>query len=187
MSILGLDYETIEVNVGAREQKSPAHLRLNSMGQVPVLVDRGAVISDSTAILVYLAKKYGSKNWLPDTPLEAAQVQRWLSVASGEIAYGIAAARQVTLFGASHHPEVVISRSHAILAVVDEELAESDWLAGPGPTIADIALYSYVERAPEGNVDRSSYSHVNRWVRRMEAIPGFIPLIRSPVGLELNA
>lgn len=187
LSVLGIDYETIEVDLRAREQKSPAYLNLNRLGQVPVLVDGDTVIADSTAILVYLARKYAPKRWLPDTPNEAAEVQRWLSVASGEVSYGIAAARLITLFGARRNADEVIERSHATLAVLDEELNARDWIAGLEPTIADIALYGYVERAPEGNVDRSRYSNVNRWLRRIEAMPGFIPFQRSSVGLEAAA
>jgi glutathione S-transferase len=184
LSILGIAYETIEIDLREREQKSPEHLKLNPLGQVPVLVDGDDVVADSTAILVYLARKYAPKSWLPDTPYEAAQVQRWLSVASGEVTYGLAAARLITLFGAPRNAEETIGRSHAILAVLDEELAQRDWIAGAEPTIADIALYSYVERAPEGNVDRSPYANVDRWLRSVEALPGFIPFQRSPVGLE---
>jgi glutathione S-transferase len=184
LSILGIAHETIEVDLRVREQKSPEHLRLNPLGQVPVLVDGEDVITDSTAILVYLARKYAPKSWLPDTPYEAAQVQRWLSVASGEVTYGLAAARLITLFGAARNAEETIGRSHTILAVLDETLARNYWVAGAVPTIADIALYSYVERAPEGNVDRSQYAHVTRWLGSVEALPGFIPFQRSPVGLE---
>src|SRR5580698_9725247 len=81
LALLGLPYETIEVDFGAKEQKSSAYLRINALGQVPVLVDGAHVIADSNAILVYLAKKYALGSWLPETPYEAAQVQRWLSVA----------------------------------------------------------------------------------------------------------
>jgi glutathione S-transferase len=187
LSILGLDYETMEVDLRAGAQESPTHLNLNRFGQVPVLVDEEAVISDSNAILVYLAKKYAPPSWLPDTPSEAAQVQRWLSVAAGEITYGLAAARLITLFGAARNPVEVIGRSHAILAVIDAELAQREWIAGPAPTVADLALYSYIERAAEGNVDRSAYSNVSRWLRRVEASPGFIHFQASPVGLQTDA
>ncbi|GAB2872951.1 glutathione S-transferase [Paraburkholderia jirisanensis] len=187
LSLLAIPYEHVEVDLATREQKSPEHLRLNPLGQVPVLADGDVVLADSTAILVYLAKKYAPAGWLPDTPAEAARVQRWLSIASGEITYGLAAARLITLFGAARNAEEVTGRSHAILAVLDAELAQTDWLAGSTVTIADIAAYSYVDRAPEGNVDRSRYSNVSRWLRRVEALPGFIPFTRSPVGLEVAA
>ncbi|MFX5085475.1 glutathione S-transferase N-terminal domain-containing protein, partial [Acinetobacter baumannii] len=77
----------------------------NPFGQVPVLEDDGVVIADSNAILVYLAKKAGRGDWLPEDPVGAAAVQRWLSVAAGELAYGPAAARLVTVFGAKFNAE----------------------------------------------------------------------------------
>lgn len=187
LSVLGMDYELVEVDVARGETRLPAHLHLNPLGQVPVLVDGDLVMADSTAILVYLAKRYAPPGWLPDTPVEAAQVQRWLSIASGEIAYGLAAARLITLFGLPFDAEEAIGRAHAVLAVLDETLAQRDWVVGGAPTIADLALYSYVERAPEGNVDRSAYANVNRWLARIEALPGFMPLQRSAVGLEAAA
>ena len=88
LSLLGVDHELIAVNLPQREHKSAEFLTLNPFGQIPVLVDGALTIADSTAILVYLAKKYGRTDWLPDTPEGAARVQRWLSVASGEVAFG---------------------------------------------------------------------------------------------------
>ena len=69
LSLLGLNYERISVNILKNEQKAPEYMKLNPLGQVPTLVDGNAVISDSTAALVYLAKKYDSSgHWLPDDP-----------------------------------------------------------------------------------------------------------------------
>jgi len=69
--------------------------------------------------------------------------------------------------------------------VLDGELAEITWIAAtPKPSIADIALYSYIDRAPEGNVDLTPYPNVRAWLRRVEALPGFVPLQKTRVGLE---
>jgi glutathione S-transferase len=86
VSLLGLPHELVEVDLGAGAHKSPEFLKLNPFGQVPVLEDDGVVIADSNAILVYLAKKAGRTDWLPEDPSGAAAVQRWLSVAAGEVA-----------------------------------------------------------------------------------------------------
>jgi len=62
-----------------------------------VLQDGGVTLADSNAILVYLAKRYGAEtHWLPDEPEAAARVQRWLSIAAGEVRYGPAMARMIT-------------------------------------------------------------------------------------------
>ncbi len=183
LSLLGLPHELIEVDLASGAHKTADFLALNPFGQVPVLDDHGVVVADSNAILVYLAKKAGRADWLPEDPQGAAAVQRWLSVAAGEIAYGPAAARLVTVFGARFDAAEVIARAHTILAKLESHLAARQWLVGESPTIADVAIYSYVARAPEGNVDLAGYAAVNAFLRRVEALPGFVPFIRTPAGL----
>ncbi|WP_342113266.1 glutathione S-transferase family protein [Pseudoduganella sp. OTU4001] len=183
LSLLGLDYELVEVDLMKAEQKTEAFLKLNPFGQVPVLEDHGIVIPDSNAILVYLATRYGDSNWLPKDAVGAANVQRWLSVAAGEIASGPATARIINLFNKSTDPADAIARAHRILALIDGTLHGREWIAAGWPTIADVALYSYIARAPEGNVDLAAYRNVNAWLARVEALPRFQPFIKSPVGL----
>jgi glutathione S-transferase len=183
LSLIGAPHELVEVDLMAGAHKSPAFLNLNRFGQVPVLDDDGTIISDSNAILVYVAKKFSKTDWLPEAPAAAAAVQRWLSVAAGQIAFGPAAARLITLFGAKFNAEDVIGRAHAVLKVIDEELADRKWIAADNPTIADVALYSYIARAPEGNVDLSTYRNVNAWLGRIETLPGFVAFQKSPFGL----
>ena len=187
VSLLGIPHELIEVDLKSGAHKKPEFLALNPFGQVPVLDDDGTIVSDSNAILVYLAKKFGKTGWLPEDPRGAASVQRWLSVAAGEIAYGPAAARLITVFGAKYNPDDVIGRAHVLLKRVEAHLADREWLVGDHPTIADVSFYSYVARAPEGNVDLSAYPRVNALLRRIEALPGFVPFVETPVGLAAAA
>ncbi|WP_312429767.1 glutathione S-transferase [Achromobacter sp.] len=186
-SLLGLNAELVEVDLKSGAHKKPEFLALNPFGQVPVLEDDGVAISDSNAILVYIAKKSGQRAWLPEDARGAAAVQRWLSVAAGEIAYGPAAARLITVFGANYNAEEVIGRAHAVLNKLEAHLAGRDWLAADHPTIADVAIYSYVARAPEGNVDLSAYPAVKGFLGRVEALPGFVPFVQTPAGLTANA
>lgn len=183
LSILGADFELVKVDLQSGAHKGPDFLKLNRFGQVPVLDDSGTILSDSNAILVYLAKKYGEQNWLPETALGAAAVQRWLSVAAGEIAAGPARARLITVFGARYDATEVVAAAHRILTLIEQELSGKEWIAALHPTIADIALYSYIANAPEGNVDLSAYPAIGTWLRRVEAIKGFVPFTRTPVGL----
>lgn len=111
---LAIEHEETFVDLAKGAHKTLEYLKLNALGQIPVLVDGEHVISDSNAILVYLAKKSGDSKWLPDSPAQAAAVQRWLSVAAGQIAFGPAAARLVTVFGGKFNAEEVIARAHAI-------------------------------------------------------------------------
>ncbi|NMZ43373.1 glutathione S-transferase [Pseudomonas oryzihabitans] len=183
-SLLGLAPEMVEVDLAAGEHRTPAFLALNPFGQVPVLEDDGVIVADSNAILVYLAKKLGRTDWLPEDPAGAAAVQRWLSVAAGELAYGPAAARLITVFGSRLNPEEVIARAHVLLARLEVHLANRDWLAADHPTIADVALYSYLAGAPEGNVDLAPYIAVRAFLQRLEALPGFVPFPQTAAGLR---
>lgn len=183
LSLLGVEFDLVEVDLAARQHKSADFLRLNAFGQVPMLEDDGFAIADSNAILVYLAGKYGRKDWYPDDALGSARVQRWLSIAAGQLVQGPASARLVTLFGAKIDAQTAIDRAHALLAVIETELKQTGWLAADRPTIADIALYSYVARAPEGNVVLDNYPRVRAWLERIEALPGFVPFAVHPVGL----
>lgn len=187
LSLLGLPHEIVHVDLPGGAHKTPQFLKLNSFGQVPVLDDNGVIITDSIAILVYLAKKYGKTTWLPETPREAAAVQKWLSVAAGELAYGPGAARLIVVFKAPFHAEEVIARAHRILTLIDAALEGHEWIAAATPTIADVALYSYIAQAPEGNVDLSAYTNVNAWLKRVEQLPGFVPFQQTSAGLRIAA
>lgn len=63
------------------EHKSEPFLKLNPLGQVPVLIDGDVVIRDSQAILVDLARRYGGKNWLPTEAEAMSKIMQWLSMA----------------------------------------------------------------------------------------------------------
>lgn len=185
LSLLKLNHDVVLIDFANGEHKSDEHLARNALGEVPVLEEEGAFIADSNAILVYLARKYGARHWLPVDPLKEAEVQRWLSVASGQIAFGPCAARRNILFGANFNQAEVEARARQTLSVMDQMLSERDWIAGTAqPTIADIALFSYVERAPEGNIALAPFVHVLAWIKRVEALPHFVPMPRSAVGME---
>jgi len=182
-SLLGVPVELVPVDLAQGAHKRPDYLALNTLGQVPVLEDDEVVVADSCAILVYLSKKLGRTDWLPEDAQGAARVQRWLAVAAGQLAAGPAAARLVTVFGAALDAPALIARSHALLVVLDQELRARAFLAAERPTIADVALYTYVAHAPEGNVSLEAYPSVRAWLGRVEALPGFVPMRRSKVGL----
>lgn len=184
LSLLGLPHELVDVDLMKGAHKTPEFLQMNPFGQVPVLDDQGLIVSDSNAILVYLARKYDQAGrWLPEDAAGQAAVQAWLSVAAGQIAYGPASARLITVFGAQLNAQDVIARAHQLLRVMDRVLGRRDYLAGAAATLADIAGYSYVYAAPEGNVDLSAYPQVRAWLARIEALRGFVPFQRTAVGL----
>lgn len=183
LSLLGVKADVIDVDLANGAHKKPDFLKLNPFGQVPVLEDDGVIVNDSNAILVYLATKLGRKDWLPEDLLTVARIQKWLSVAAGEIAYGPAAARLITVFGADFRADEVVARAHHILGLINAELAQNRFITGDRPTIADIALYSYIVSAPEGNVDLAPHPDVRHWLARIEALPGFVAFPKTAIGL----
>ena len=184
LSILGLSADIIDVDLAKGAQKNAEFLQKNRFGQVPVLEDSETTLSDSNAILIYLASKYdATRQWLPQDALAAAEVQRFLSFAAGKVAYGPAAARLVNVFGAGLDHEAAIGDSHAFLANIDAHLEGRDWLATDKPTIADVANYAYIAHAPEGDVSLENYANIRAWLQRIEQLPGFVPMQATAVGL----
>jgi glutathione S-transferase len=184
LSLLNLTTELVFVDLAKGALKQPEFLAKNPLGQVPVLDDNGTLLTDSNAILVYLASAYGAGRWLPTDAVGAAQVQRWLSIAAGQIASGPARARLITVFGAPYNAEEVIAQSHALLKVIEGELRGRQFLVGEQPSIADIASYTYIAHAPEGNVSLAEYPNIRAWLARIEALPRFVPMQRAAVGLQ---
>ena len=185
LALLGLPFELVDVDLAAGAHKRPDFLAMNPFGQVPVIQDGEVTLADSNAILVYLARRYAAdvEQWLPSDPLAAAHVQRWLSVAAGLLAFGPAYARVIQLFKSPASPDDAIARAHGLFKVMEQQLGQSAFLTGSTPTLADVANYSYVARAPEGNVSLADYPQLRAWLARMEALPRFLPMVKSPIGL----
>jgi glutathione S-transferase len=78
----------------------------------------------------------------------------------------------------------VIAQSHALLKVIEAELSGRQYLVGEQPSIADVASYSYIAHAPEGNVSLADYPNLRAWLARIEALPRFVPMQRTAVGLQ---
>ncbi|KZY40497.1 glutathione S-transferase, partial [Roseovarius sp. HI0049] len=173
--------EPVDLDMANGAHKAPDYLKLSPLGQVPAIDDNGTTLSDSNAILTYLAARYGDEaTWTGTSPAEKAEVQRWLSIAAGEIASGPCAARLVTVFGVEIDHETAKAKAHALFKVMDAHLEGRDWLAANRPTLADIAGYSYIAHAPEGGVSLSPYPNIRAWIARIEALPGFVGMPRSP-------
>lgn len=178
LGLLGLPHELVHVDLLAGAHKQPAFLSKNAFGEVPVLEDGEVTLADSTAILIYLAERYDrdARFW-PRAPEGRAQVQRWLSVASGALAQGPSVARKVKLLGAKLDYERAVTVTRSLFGVLESELQQRRFLVGSSPTLADIALYAYVARAPEGDISLEPYPSIGAWLSRIEALPGFVPML----------
>ncbi|MEH6403597.1 MAG: glutathione S-transferase [Sneathiella sp.] len=181
-NLADLAHEMVLVDLAAGEQKQGPFLSLNPFGQVPVLEDGETVLTDSNAILTYLARKY-APTWYPEDPIVAAQIQRFLSLAAGEVNYGSATARLINVFGAGLDKARAADVAAWAHERLEAHLVGRDWLVGDQPTIADVALYTYTAHAPEGDVDLAPYINVRAWLARIEALPGFKAMQQTKVGL----
>ncbi len=184
LSLLGRPVELIHVDLMTKAQKTAEFLAMNPFGQVPVIQDGDDTVSDANAILVYLAHKYAPNTWLPLDPAKAAEVQRWLSVAAGLLAFGPATARLVVLFKLPISNVEAIDRANSLFGVMEKILTAAPFLTGENPTLADVANYSYIAHAPEGFISIQPYPNLRAWLKRIEALSGFVPMMVSPVGLN---
>lgn len=146
-SISGIAHDIINVKLADGEHKQAEFLALNPAGQVPVIKDGTTVVSDSNAILVYLARKY-APSYIPQDPAEEAEVQKFLSFAAGEIAFGPAAARLINVFKAPLDADFAKATADKVLTKLNNHLLDRNFLVGDKPSIADVAIYSYVAHAP---------------------------------------
>lgn len=182
MALLGLSYETVDLDMANGAHKKPDFLKISPFGQVPAINDNGAFFSDSNGIIFNLAIRYGdTPKWVGYDASEAAEIVRWLSVAAGEIASGPCSARLVTVFGAPLDHAQCIAKSHALFKIMDSQLQDKNFLVAERLTLADIACYSYVAHAPEGGVSLEPYPNIRNWLSGIEAQPNFVGMAKSPV------
>ena len=181
-SLAGIAHEIITVDLPNGAHKAPSFLALNPAGQVPVIEDGATIVTDSNAILVYLARKY-APSFLPSDPVLEAEVQKFLTLAAGELAFGPAAARLINIFNAPLDPDFCTGTAAKVLSKVEAHMEDRDYLVGSAPTIADVAIYSYTAHAPEGGISLKPYPNIRRLLRNIEALKGFKPMAVTKVGL----
>ncbi|WP_317055368.1 glutathione S-transferase family protein [Roseovarius rhodophyticola] len=151
LALLGLAYETIDLDMANGAHKAPDYLRISPFGLVPAIDDNGYTLADSNAILIYLVQTYAKDtHWLPTDPKNAAEVQRWLTIAADNIYSGPCAARLVKLFGVPLDHTASVQKAHELFKIMNAHLEGRTWLATDQITIADVAGYSYIAHAPEG-------------------------------------
>jgi glutathione S-transferase len=186
-ALLKVDLEIVELDYFSDEQHSEKFLKINPKGEVPALVDGDIVLTDSAAILVYLAGKFSDKNtWWSDDLVEQAKIVDWLAFAASWVQYGVFTARAILSFKGPYNGLGLESteqtlkeakvRGHKSLVILDGVLKEREWLANNRPTVADIAVFVYVALAPMGDISLEPYPNVRAWIERIKALPNFIKI-----------
>ncbi|GGE04752.1 glutathione S-transferase [Aureimonas endophytica] len=173
-----LELRAVDFHPG-EEHLTPALLALNPAGSLPILEDGELVLTESAAILTYLAAR-SAPAWLPDGPEETARVQQWL---------GFAHRLTASLGGARLHEMLVrpgdIDRLQAEgvaalreleAGLVERRLRGQPFLAAGRPTIADIACFPYVALAPDGGVSLDPYPAIRLWSRALRSLDRFVEM-----------
>jgi glutathione S-transferase len=166
---LGHDYRWIDTDVMSGVTRSPGFLAINPAGQTPtVVLEDGRALAQSNAILGYFGE---GTAFVPGDPYDRARMYEWLFWEQYSHEPYIAVARfQRALAGkpASDIEPRLMERGHAALARMEAALVDRDWLAGDGPTLADLALVAYTRVAPEGDFELERYPAVVAWIGRVE-------------------
>jgi glutathione S-transferase len=173
-ALVGIPIEIYATDFMAGEHKTSKFIAMNPLGEVPILDDKGTILRDSQAILVYLASKYAGEAWLPKDPANAAKVMQWLSTAANEVQHGPGDARLVDLFGYKLDKATAIANSKRILPIFEAHLGNNNWLEMGRVTIADIACFPYIALAHDGGVSLEPYPNIRAWIARIKALPNFI-------------
>jgi len=174
-----LDIRPVDFHPGA-EHRGPELLALNPAGSIPILEDEDLMLTESSAMLVYLAAK-AAPEWLgSDGAEETARVQQWLSF-SHRLTASLGGARLHEMLLRPGDITALQAQGIAALRELEAGLVEQGlrgmrFLAADQPTIADIACFPYVALAPEGGVSLSPYPAIRLWSRALRSLEHFIEM-----------
>jgi len=176
---LGIEVERQTVDVVDRSNRRELLGELNPGLRVPTLVlDDGRPLGESGAILWYFGE---GTRFVPEDRYERAQVLQWMFFEQYDHEPAIAVVRFWLAY--SGRPEAFADRleertaaGYRALDAMERHLADREFFVGSGPTLADIALYAYTHVAGEGGFDLERYPSVRRWLDRVSALPGHIPI-----------
>ena len=178
--LLNIDHQWIDVDILAGDTKSDDFLKKNPNGKIPLLeLDSGETLSESNAIINYLA--FGSDLY-PNDRLAQARVLQWQFFEQYSHEPFIAVARFINKYlglPADKADEYAAKQTggHKALQVMEQQLAETPFLAGEKVTTADISLYAYTHVADEGGFELEAYPAIRAWLDRFAALPNFRPMV----------
>ncbi len=178
LSLLSVPHEKQTVDLANGEHKSPAFLKLNPFGQLPVVVDGDLVLRDSQAILVWIARKFGGDQWMTQDVNDEALVNAWLAAAAFEVRLGPYDARLAALFPTLCIDATgVAQRSAHALTLFNDRLTGREWVALDRPTVADVAAFPGITQAGDGGISLAPYPAVLAWADRVRQLPGYVALL----------
>ena len=181
MSYLGIHYDWVNLDIIKGDTQTQAYKAKNPAGQIPLLeLADGRRIAESNAILFFLAE--GTPYW-PQNAFDQAKALQWMFFEQYKHEPTIAVARFIHHYAMEQRKDelpVLTKKGYLALDVMEAHLADHLWFVGPGPTIADIALYVYTHVAGEGGFDLSQYPNVIAWLDRVSDHPKHIRITDKP-------
>jgi glutathione S-transferase len=180
-AVLGIELEEQTLDFAKGEHKSAEHLALNANGAVPTLVDGDFALSESRAIMQYLASKKPEMGLLPKDEKERADVTRWqfwdashFSPALGTIAFEKLLKPMMGL-GATDTAKVTeaLTSFRRWAAVLDKRLEGKKYVVGNTLTVADLTLASSLMYAKQAEIPVSEFPNVEAWFGRIVELDGW--------------
>lgn len=177
MSLLAIEHEWLHVDILAGEAQTASFLKMNPNGKIPLLVlDDGTSISESNAILNYLADK---SEFSGHCRFSQAKVLQWQFFEQYSHEPFIAVARFIAKYlglpeNRKAEYEAKQEGGNKALSIMEKQLQLTPFLVGSTVTIADISLYGYTHVAHEGGFNLSEYPAIQQWVARIQALPHYV-------------
>jgi glutathione S-transferase len=187
LNCAGLDWEPVGVKLADGETRDAGwRAAMNQMGEVPVLEVAGKRMSQSGAILLWLAETHGQFALDPDQRFEAI---RWLLFDNHRFTNDYAVHRRQHCFTPAPAPESVMTflraRVEASFAIAEKHLTNHRFVLGDKPTIVDFSMAGYVFYPPQetGFDIAATYPAIDAWRKRIAALPGWkLPYEMMPIG-----
>jgi len=180
-AVLGIELEEVVVDFAKGEHKSPAYLALNPNGAVPMLVDGDFALTESRAIMQYLASTKPESGLLPRDEKERIDVTRWqfwdashFSPVLGTIAFEKLMKPMMGL-GAPDVAKIEenLKGFRRWAAVLDARLAGRDYVVGSTLTVADLTLASSLMYARQAEVPVAEFKNIDAWFNRISELDGW--------------
>ena len=177
LNLSGCDWEPVVLDYlgGATRQESYRE-EINELGEIPVLEHGAKRLSQSGAILTYLAEKTGRFGGRDED--EKLEILRWILFDNHKFTSYFATLRflvGIQKTGETPVTEFLRGRAQTAFGMVEKHLAGRDFLLGDRPTIADISMVGYLYYTEETGLDRAPYPNITGWAKRIAALPGWAP------------
>jgi glutathione S-transferase len=167
--------------VDLTKPRTPDYLAVNPAGRTPTLVDGDFTLTESNAIMQYLASRVPSTLW-PDDARSRADITRWqswqLAHWGSECCQPLIFQRLVKkLLNLGPPDEAVVAKGTEAFnreaRMLDAHLSKQPYLVGDAITLADFAVAAQLFYAKEGELPLAPYSHVRDWFARVSALPAW--------------